>query len=195
MCTVLCGCIVLEYNMYVPWFWVCREMNSGFRGPSSEDPLTQKLISVKSGRDFPVKLHPLLTPSEMMYFGHSSACSSCMCLGSEQIRLQQLIKVLTNSFVQLYFQMQGTLGKKRLCLIKTLRWTTVFAGHRTYQKYRFSFELASISGFLPQLHSMYSMLWNTQIKPLTATPRGRKVDVYSYIFHNTFLCTTDLLRY
>lgn len=60
-------------------------MNFGIRDPSPEDPFTQILISVKSGSDLPVKLHPLLTPSDMMYFGHSSACSSCTCLGSEQI--------------------------------------------------------------------------------------------------------------
>lgn len=70
----------------VPWFCVCREVKAGVSRPSWEVPFMQRLISVKSGRDFPMKLHPLLIPPEIMYFGHSSACSSSLCLRSEPIR-------------------------------------------------------------------------------------------------------------
>lgn len=72
--------LLLKENMHVPWFWICKEMNVGLRGPLGEEPLRQKLISVKSGRVIPVKLQPLLTPFKMRYSGHSCACSSFLCL-------------------------------------------------------------------------------------------------------------------
>lgn len=50
----------------VPWFWICREMNCCCRGPSGEEPFTQRLMSVKRGSDVPVNLQPLLMPLEMM---------------------------------------------------------------------------------------------------------------------------------
>lgn len=67
-------------NVHAPWFWICREMYCGLRGPSGEEPFTQKMMLVKSGSDTPVKLQPLLTPFEMMYVGHSLVCSSSLCL-------------------------------------------------------------------------------------------------------------------
>lgn len=70
-------------NTHVPWFWICREINFGLRGPSGEEPFTQKLMSVKSGSDT-VKLQPLLTLLKMMYDGHSSAYSSSLCLGTRR---------------------------------------------------------------------------------------------------------------
>lgn len=50
----------------VLWFWSCREMNFGCRGPSGEEPFTQRLMSVKRGSELPVKLQPLLMPLETM---------------------------------------------------------------------------------------------------------------------------------
>lgn len=50
----------------LPWFWICREINCGCRGPSGEEPFTQRLMSVKGGSDAPVNLQPLLMPLEMM---------------------------------------------------------------------------------------------------------------------------------
>lgn len=52
--------------MLVPWFWICREIYFGFKGPLGEEPFTQRLMSVKSGSDIPVKLQPLLIPLEIM---------------------------------------------------------------------------------------------------------------------------------
>lgn len=67
----------------VPWFWICREMNFDLTGPSGDDPFTQMLMSVKIGSESPVKLQPLLTPLQMMYFGHSTAWSSPLCLAEK----------------------------------------------------------------------------------------------------------------
>lgn len=72
--------------MCIPWFWICREMYFGLRGPSGEEPFTQKMMLVKSGSVIPVKLQPLLTPFEMMYVGHSLVCSSSSYLQREQTK-------------------------------------------------------------------------------------------------------------
>lgn len=56
-----------------PWFWICREANFDLTGPSGDDPFTHMLMSVKIGSESPVKSQPLLTPLQMMYFGHSTA--------------------------------------------------------------------------------------------------------------------------
>lgn len=50
----------------VPWFWICREMNCARRGPSGDEPFTQRLMSVKRGSEVPANLQPLLTPLETM---------------------------------------------------------------------------------------------------------------------------------
>lgn len=65
----------------VPWSWICRETNLGLRGPSGDEPLTQRLMSVKSGSDDSVKLQPRLSPPSItMYFGHSAVTLSPLCL-------------------------------------------------------------------------------------------------------------------
>lgn len=78
-------------NVHVPWSWICREMNAGSRGPSGEEPFTQKMMSVKSGRYVHVKLQPLLTPLNTRYFGHSSVFSSSMCLGKRRASVVEIV--------------------------------------------------------------------------------------------------------
>lgn len=75
-----------EQELYLPWFWICREANVGFSGPSGELPFKQKLISVNTGRGTSANVHPILTPPNVLYFGHSSVCPSSLCLQNKQIR-------------------------------------------------------------------------------------------------------------
>lgn len=82
----------------VPWFWICREMNLGLRGPSGDEPLTHRLMSVKSGSDDSVKLQPRLTPPSItMYFGHSAATSSPLCLQEPRPRSECLTDIRLSS--------------------------------------------------------------------------------------------------
>lgn len=82
--TITAPILYQRTNIHVPWFWICREVNFGLRGPSGDEPFTQKLMSVKRGSGIPLKLQPILTPLETRYFGHSCACSSSMCLWRNQ---------------------------------------------------------------------------------------------------------------